>query len=356
MPHITTISHSKLTRRRRQLRWRRRWRVLRLFWRLLLVGSFTGGLVWLISQPGWVIRDVEQISVDGVEFLSEDTVRDLMPLSYPTSILDVQPQAIARELKASGPIAQVIVSRRLFPPSLAVHITERHPVAVLIGNSYIGSSRTHSSDLTEPATPQTARAIPLQLAPTGLIDRNGIWMPLESYLNIEQDLDLPQLRLVGMQERYQTYWTVLYQAIQKSPVQVYEIDWRDPANLIINSELGVIHLGSYAPDKFVNQLATLDRMRNLPDVIDISTVEYIDIHDPQSPTLQFNPGTPYYGQTSTPLLPALEWPRNSQEDGVDDADINDADINDADVNDADINGDDTRTLDESEPTDSDDRF
>lgn len=325
MSPITTISHSDLIRRRRRLRWRRRWRLLRLLWQLLLVGSLAGSLVWLISQPGWVIRDANQISVDGVEFLSEDTVRDLIPLSYPRSILDVQPEAIAQELKARGPIASVQVSRQLFPPSLAVHVTERHPVAVLIGNSYVGSPTTLSSSDIEVASSTAAQSIPSQRTPTGLIDENGIWMPLESYLNISQDLDLPQLRLIGMQERYRPYWLELYKLVRRSPVEVYEIDWRNPANLMINSELGVVHLGSYDEAKFATQLETLDRMRKLPDVLDIDTVEYLDIQNPESPLLQFNPGSPYYSQTSTPLLPALDQKLNFREDDEEDADMTESD-------------------------------
>lgn len=315
MSNITTISRSRseLMRRRRRLRWRRRWRLLRMIWQVLLVGSLASGLVWLIAQPGWVIRDADQISVDGVEFLSEDTVRGLIPLSYPSSILDVQPEAIAQELKARGPIASVVVSRQLFPPSLAVHITERHPVAVLIGNSYVKSPGFDVSSDVEPTPPAIARSIPSQRTPTGLIDENGAWMPLESYLNINQDLDLPQLRLIGMQEIYRRYWSKLYQSVQRSPVKVYEIDWRNPANLIINSELGVVYLGSYDEAKFALQLETLDRMRNLPEVLDLDTIEYLDLDDPKTPILQFNPGAPYYGQTSTPLLPALDPELNVQE-------------------------------------------
>lgn len=303
MADITVISRSELAARRRRLRWQRRWRALKTIWQLALVGSFAGGLVWLISQPGWVIREAEQISVEGTEFLSEETVRSLVPLDYPTSILDVEPKAIAQELQTRGPIAGVVVHRRLFPPGLSIYIRERHPVAVLIGNSYV-----NPSNQSLPTQPSPRLAIPSKLSPTGLIDENGAWMPLESYTNIAQDLELPDLRLIGMQDYYRKPWTVMYDALRRSPVEVYEIDWRNPANLILNTELGIVHLGSYQAEQFVKQLETLDKMRGLPQQIPLDDIDYIDITSPDAPFIQYNTGAEQYDQTT------IQFPMPSRQD------------------------------------------
>jgi cell division protein FtsQ len=88
-----------------------------------------------------------------------------------------------------------------------------------------------------------------------------------------------------MKPQHQADWPTLYQAVQDSPVRVTEIDWRQPSNLILQTELGSVHLGPFS-GKFSAQLAALDQMRQLPDQLNGQQFAYIDLRNPKAPTLQ----------------------------------------------------------------------
>jgi cell division protein FtsQ len=83
----------------------------------------------------------------------------------------------------------------------------------------------------------------------------------------------------------------LYQQIQQSPIAITEVDWRDPNNLILQTELGTVHFGLYGAN-FGTQLQALDRLRNLPEHPQFKKMDYIDLRDPNSPYLHLTPQKP----------------------------------------------------------------
>ncbi len=258
----------QLIKRRRQLRRRRRWRIVRSLWRFLVVSAMTVGVIWTISLPGWVLRSPKQIVVSGNDFLSTETVQTLLPIEYPRSILRVKPKPLAVALKSKGPIAEVTVNRQILPPSLKVHIREQRPVALLLGKTDLQTAATAASP---------SNSVGLTLQPTGLLDEAGRLIPIERYNTVRRDINLPQLKLIGMGQRYRDLWSSLYVQIRQSPVEITEVDLRNPANITIDSSLGLVHIGSYTPERFAEQLKTLDRMRDLPETLPLSEVDYIDL-------------------------------------------------------------------------------
>ena len=313
MTDLTVASRAKFEERRRRLRWRKRWQFVKMLWRMLLVGSFTGGLLWFVAQSNWIIRNAEQIDIEGMELLSEETVRALIPVAYPELIIEVDPEAIAQQLKEHGPIETVSIHRQLFPPSLSIHITERRPVALLLGDTYTDPFAA-TTDETQPQS-IPSRNIPSKVAPTGLLDENGNWLPITSYTNIPEEFDLPELRVIGMQSSYRQSWKTLYETLSLSPVEVYEINWQNPANLILNTELGVVHFGPYQGSSFQEQITLLDRMRNLPEVVERSDIAYIDLRDLDAPMLQFHPSAPQYSQT-TVQIPVADPTESSNDESA----------------------------------------
>jgi cell division protein FtsQ len=119
------------------------------------------------------------------------------------------------------------------------------------------------------------------------LDEQGVWMPSSSYTKLEQNLELPTLKVIGSNDQYRPYWSEVYQAVSRSPVKVFEIDWQDPANLILKTELGKVHFGPYS-SRFTEQLGVLDRMRELPTHISPSQIAYIDLQNPDFPAIQMN--------------------------------------------------------------------
>ncbi len=266
MANIASVSQNELTSRRKQLRRARRIKSFQSVWRTLFVGGMATGLVWAITLPDWVIRSPEQIVIEGNHFLSAKAIRSLLPLSYPQSILQVQPQAIAKSLESQGPIAKATVSRQLLPPGLTIQVRERKPVAIA-----------------KPPINQNSNTI------AGLVDDQGVWMSKTSYTELEQNLELPTLKVIGSNEQYRPYWSEVYQALSRSAVQVLEIDWQDPGNLILKTELGNVHLGPYS-SRFSEQLGILDRMRELPTHMSPSKIAYIDLKNPDFPAIQMIKG------------------------------------------------------------------
>ncbi len=265
MTSIAPVSQTELSQRRQKLRRQRRVRFFQASWRSLAVFGLTAGTVWAATLPAWVIRKPEQVTIKGNQFISAQTIRMLLPIAYPQSLLKIQPQAVSSALKAKAPIAEATVDRQLFPPSLTVRIQERTPVAIALPQA--GDPKT-----TDPDQP-------------GLLDENGIWMPLESYTSLNQSLKLPTLKVTGKLDQYRENWSPLYQSIRRSSVKVLEINLDDPTNLILKTELGTVHFGTYGAN-FTNQLKALDRLRRLPTRVSLNQIAYIDLRNPESPSVQ----------------------------------------------------------------------
>ncbi|MGB6167845.1 MAG: FtsQ-type POTRA domain-containing protein [Geitlerinemataceae cyanobacterium] len=285
---VSSFSHADLRNRRQHLRRQRGVKSLQTGWRVLVVGGFAGGMFWVTTLPDWVIRRPEQVAIEGNELLSPKSVRSLLNLSYPQSLLRLHPDTLAQQLEAQGPIARATVRRKLFPPSLTVDVRERYPVAV----AYLPTS-TSPPKASAPVRPSQKSAT------AGLLDENGVWIPLDSYQDLNPGVTLPQLKVKGDPQWYGNQWSQVYSAIRKSPVTVAQIDWRDRSNLILETDLGLVHCG---PDRHLlpQQLQALDRMRNLPEKIDPDEIAYLDLKNPDAPYVRMKSPKPPTPKPSQP--------------------------------------------------------
>ncbi|MGA9380430.1 MAG: cell division protein FtsQ/DivIB, partial [Phormidium sp.] len=126
--------------------------------------------------------------------------------------------------------------------------------------------------------------------PIGLIDATGTWIPIENYNSEGKPLPLPTLRIIGDRQQYLPYWSEMYQILRRSPVKVSEIDWQNPANVILKTDIAIVHLGIYG-SQFADQLAVLDQMRQLSNQVNGHPIAYIDLTDPNSPAIQLQYAT-----------------------------------------------------------------
>ncbi len=268
-----SVSRNQLIERRHLLRRQRQIKSLQSIWRSLFLSSLAGSLVWVTAQPNWIIRKPGQIAVEGNQLLSAQSIRSLLSLKYPQSLLRLQPDILAKELESQAPIAEATVTRQLLPPSLNIQVKERQPVAIAL----YPSSNLRKSNLASSLEPSLQGQV-------GLLDQQGVFIAMDSYKDIQPPHQLPTLKVIGFSDQQRPYWSQLYQAISHSPVKVLEIDCQNPANLIIQTELGKVHLGSYS-SMLPFQLNVLDRMRELPAHIR-SEMAYIDLKNPDSPSIQ----------------------------------------------------------------------
>lgn len=267
MSNLSSISREHLQTRRHTLRRQRRHFIGKVIWRFLALSGLTAGVFWGTTRPVWLIQDSSQINVSGNTLLSETTVHELIPLDYPQPLLKVEPEHLANQLQNRAPIVSAKISRQLLPPRLNVEIQEREPVALVL-----------------PVGEASVQAKGIDFLPAGLIDAEGAWMPKSNFLLAEGNLELPQLRLRGLQSQYRKHWPQVYEQIRQSPVKIHEIDWRNSSNLVLQTELGVVYLGPLTPN-LGQQLTTLDKMRNLPDQLDDREVAHIDLTTPSMPSI-----------------------------------------------------------------------
>ncbi len=266
MTRVSPLSRDELKHRRQTLRRRRRISISQALWRFWALSGLTAAVFWGTTRPTWLIYSPAQINVSGNHLLSDEAVQNLVPLDYPQPLMKVEPEILARQLRDRGPLVSAEVTRQLLPPRLNLRVQERVPVAVVLP---VGSA-DRTSDT--------------QYLQAGFLDAHGAWMPLASFGIGAASPQLPALQLRGIQPQYQRYWPQIYETINSSPVAITEIDWQDPNNLVLETALGTVYLGPYTPE-LEQQLATLDKMRNLPDQLTDSEVARIDLSNPDAPSV-----------------------------------------------------------------------
>jgi cell division protein FtsQ len=290
MAGIISVSRADLEGRRKKLRQKRQIKIIQTIWQTFAVSSLAGGLLWMATQPIWVLRAPKDIDISGNHLLSREAIESLLVVSYPQSLWRIEPYGIAESLKQQPTIAQATVSRRLFPPGLIVQINERVPVAI----AYSGHSRAIAQSRREQRNIDSDH----KKVSVGLLDASGVWIPVEKYTSLNPNLRLPSLKVFGLPEHYRPYWDQLYHALIQSSVNVMEIDFQDPTNLILKTELGNIHLG--APSSLLpEKIKVMAQMRHLPAQLNPNQVEYIDLKNPESPLVQMN----QRNNSLTPQLP-----------------------------------------------------
>ena len=262
---MTSYTHSEAKKNRRSKLQRQ---LLMQIWRTLLVTGITGCSMWGTTLRNWTLYTCSQIQIEGDELLSKDSIRELIPLSYPQSLLRLSTEQLRQQLESTAPIAKALVTRQLIPPSLTIEIEERRPIAIVL-----------SSKPSDPLSGQEE---------LGFLDQSGIFLPKSFYTQISPNFQLPTLKLTGYREGDRRSWFQIYQFVHRSTVEIFEVDWQNPSNLILWTELGKVYLGADI-SQIGAQLAVLAQMVKLPERLDPSKIDYLDLTNPRSPGIQLLP-------------------------------------------------------------------
>jgi len=266
MANSGTHNTTDTQKRRLELQKRRNLKFAVAMGRSLVLLGMSYGLFWLISLPKWVITSSSQLEVLGNRRLSLDTVKSLTGLSYPQSLWELPTQDLRNQLKNTPPIADAAVMRRLLPPGLTIEIEEREPVAVVLSNS-------------DP-NQKTLAPIPV----IGFLDRQGVFIAYKYYNNPDSKLKTPKLKIIGFTEQNKIYWAELYTLVSQSPLDIYQIDWRDPNNLILKTSLGIVYLGANH-SLLAKQFTALNNLSQLPSEINPDQILYLDLNNPDAPLI-----------------------------------------------------------------------
>ncbi len=262
MADIASISRNDLETRRKKLRRQRQFKNLQRIWQTTAVSGLAGGLFWVAIQPMWVIRNAEDIIVNGNQLISTQTIQSKLSIDYPQSLWRIEPAKIRQRLVTQPAIASATVNRRLFPPGLVVRVEERIPVA--IARQAVGSDN--------------------QTQVIGLLDADGVLIPVDNYAPTQ---NLPNLQVIGNPEQYKEYWSKILPSIRQSIVPISEVNFQDPTNLILTTDLGIVHLGNIDTN-FSEALMRLGEMRDIytKGQVRPEQVEYINLRNPETPMLQ----------------------------------------------------------------------
>jgi cell division protein FtsQ len=274
MAGIVSLSRTDLESRRKKLRHKRLLKVIQTVWRGVALSGFAGSLLWVAIQPIWVLSDPsKQIMITGNKLLTDKGIQSLLlqynpTLSSPQSLLRIDPTTIAKSLNRQEIIVQARVSRSLFPPGLIVQVVERKPVAIAQKMPPDGDTSINRVSL-------------------GLLDANGVLMPFEKYKLLNSSVETPSLKVIGLPEKYRPYWNQVYEAVSQSRLKITEIDWRDPTNLILNTELGKVHLGSVS-SQLLEQINVMAQLQHLPKKVNFNQIDFIDLRNPNNPLVRMN--------------------------------------------------------------------
>ena len=84
---------------------------------------------------------------------------------------------------------------------------------------------------------------------------------------------------------YLPYWSEFYHFLIQSSIPITEVDWRNPNNVILKTDLGKVHLGAYT-SQFPRQLIVLGKLKPLTAQVRREDIIYIDLNDPQIPMIK----------------------------------------------------------------------
>lgn len=260
-----------LRQRRQALRHQRRANFWQGSWRFVATTGILTLLAVGIRHPYWQIQDPEQIVIRGHDLLSADQIRRRLDLDLPLNVWHIQPQVLQGSLLATttlttdageitigeSPLRSASIQRRLIPAGVVIEVQERIPVARA-----------------------TVNGIP------GFVDADGIWLSLQHYPGLGEAL--PELTLVGWEHHAASEWAWLLRGLVASPVAVQRVNWPAGEALKLETELGLVVLGSLG-DSLPEQLHVLGQMRDLDDYCQCSPedIELIDLTSARAPSIQF---------------------------------------------------------------------
>ncbi|MEL4896933.1 cell division protein FtsQ/DivIB [Crocosphaera sp. Alani8] len=256
MTDSTLTPTDSLQNRSKTLRNQRRLKGWQGVWRFLFLCGVTGGLVWGVNLPHWLIQEKSQIKILGNEQLHEEQIHTMLGMSYPTLIWKLPIHRLRQKLESQPPIETVYLTRELLPPEVTIMVEEREPVA----KATMGRE-------------------------VGFIDNQGVWIPERFYQGAKVQPSV-KFKVLGLTRQSLSYWETIYPLVVNSTIEITALDWRDPSNLILHTALGKVHCGTYLNrERFIEQIQGLAKLRKLSSQVAKERIIYIDLSKPDAPSV-----------------------------------------------------------------------
>ena len=234
----------------------------RFLWRSILLTSLVSSLLAITIIPQGKIKHPNQVQIKGAELIANSTIYRLLNVQYSEFIWQIPTHRLSQNLESIPAIANVKVSKKIFPPLLQIFIEERNPVAVAISQS--------SSEW-------------------GFLDAQGVWLEPKYYQNDRGKVLGSQLKVINFDPSYASLWSEIYSLVQSNPnIRVKEVQWDKSGNLYLKTDLGKVYLGSDS-SRLAEQFAAIANLKNLPKYLNPTQIHYIDLTNPDRYSIQKYP-------------------------------------------------------------------
>ncbi len=249
--------------RRRRLRQERRQERLIQLWRLTFFLLTATGLSWLLLILGWNLRSASQIQISGSLRIDENVVVKAAGLSFPQSLLSLEPSQMEANLMQELPVQEVSVQRRLLPPGLDIQIVERRPIAEASRMGPTGIER-------------------------GMVDLEAEWMPIDMARHGEKPASAVKVEGWISNRRAAIARILQQRDLLGRPLKSIEVEPAGGISLRIQT-LGLVYLG--ADEALLNQqFKTIAQLtQSLPPILRGTSNEGLDLSDPSQPELKLRP-------------------------------------------------------------------
>ena len=257
--------------RRRRLRQERRQELLIQLWRLVFFLLTATGLSWLLLTLGWSLRSASQIQISGSQRMDENVVVKAAGLSFPQSLLGLEPGQIETKLMQELPVQEVSVQRRLLPPGLDIQLVERRPIAAASRMGPNGIER-------------------------GMVDREAHWMPMDMAKRGEKPASAVKVEGWISNRRAVIALILQQRDLLGRPLKTIVVKPAGDVSLRVET-LGLINLGANEA-LLEQQFKTIAQLtQSLPPDLRGTSNEGLDLSDPSQPELKLRP-------EPTPTTPA----------------------------------------------------
>ena len=226
-------------------------------WRSFIVALCSTSVFLWVILPGWQIEHQSQISIEGNKLVSKNFIYSTLNFKYPQFIWAINSTNLAQKIEATPSIAGVRINKTLIPSKLIIFLQEKKPVALATFKGKVG-----------------------------FLDSDGQWIAQKFYDNISTDFALPKLKVLNYQTQYQQTWRNIYKLIlSHSELQITELQWTQSGNLLVQTKIGKVLLGSNF-SKLEQQFTTMLELQTLPNYLENSKIAYIDLSNSEPNLIQ----------------------------------------------------------------------
>ena len=204
--------------------------------------------------------NIQDITIAGSEFISQNDVAKNSSLKFPIRLIFINAHFLEKELKQNLSLKNVSVSRQIFPFGLKVNVKTRTPIAY-------GERILNDKNI------------------SGFIDKDGIFINKQNAANL--DLNTLTIQVFGWKDKYKKLLSEIFIAQENYDFEIVKITFSPNGFLTLEEiNLKTIFLG-FNPNLISYQLQIINNLKNELKKNNFSEkIDNIDLTDPNKPKIK----------------------------------------------------------------------